>query len=135
MIARAAATTIHRTRGIDIWENLRDILYPKTRPAAAGPQQMYNLPSMRTIAAGAILSSILCGPLSAQWFGYPTPGMPRTADGKPNLTAPVPKAADGHPDLSGVWSPNSAPLQVIAPEASIPFQPWSLKLTHRSEER
>ena len=91
---------------------------------------MYNRPSMRTIAAGAILITILCVPLSAQWFGFPTPGLPRTADGKPNLAAPVPKAADGHPDLSGVWSPNSAPLQVIAPEASIPFQPWSLKLTH-----
>jgi hypothetical protein len=114
--------------------NLRDILYPKKRPETIGchlaPQQMYNRPSMRIIAAQAFLISILCGPLSAQWFGYPTPGMPRTADGKPNLSAPAPKAADGHPDLSGVWSANSAPLQVIAPEASIPFQPWSLKLTH-----
>ena len=40
---------------------------------------------------------------SAQWLDYPTPGIPRTAGGKPNLTAPVPKAADGHPDLSGLW--------------------------------
>ncbi len=84
---------------------------------------------MRTSALAAILSSILCAPLSAQWFNYPTPGMPRTADGKPNLSAPPPKAADGHPDLSGVWSPDSRPLQVIAPAASIPFQPWSQKLT------
>jgi hypothetical protein len=39
----------------------------------------------------------------AQWLNYPTPGTPRTADGKPNLTAPAPRAADGKPDLSGVW--------------------------------
>jgi hypothetical protein len=25
---------------------------------------------------------------AAQWLNYPTPGIPRTADGKPNLTAP-----------------------------------------------
>ncbi len=79
-----------------------------------------------------LLISIWCLPLSAQWFGYPTPGMPRTADGKPNLAAPAPKAADGHPDLSGVWSPDARPLQVIAPDEAIPFQPWSKKLT---EER
>jgi hypothetical protein len=40
---------------------------------------------------------------SAQWIEYPTPGLPRSADGKPNLAAPVPKAADGKPDLSGLW--------------------------------
>ena len=39
----------------------------------------------------------------AQWVNYPTPGTPRTRDGKPNLTAPAPKALDGKPDLSGVW--------------------------------
>jgi hypothetical protein len=41
--------------------------------------------------------------LFAQWPNYPTPGVPKTADGKPNLAGPTPKAADGHPDLSGVW--------------------------------
>jgi hypothetical protein len=39
----------------------------------------------------------------AQWLNFPTPGTPRTRDGKPNLTAPAPRAADGKPDLSGVW--------------------------------
>jgi hypothetical protein len=39
----------------------------------------------------------------AQWLNYPTPGTPRTADGKPNLTARAPRALDGKPDLSGVW--------------------------------
>ena len=49
----------------------------------------------------AILVSIC--PLGAQWLGYPTPGVPRTADGKVNLSAPMPKLPDGKPDLSGVW--------------------------------
>jgi hypothetical protein len=39
----------------------------------------------------------------AQWLNFPTPGTPRTSDGKPNLAAPVPRTADGKPDLSGVW--------------------------------
>ena len=39
----------------------------------------------------------------AQWIDYPTPGIPRTPDGKPNLSAPAPKAADGKPNLSGLW--------------------------------
>ena len=39
----------------------------------------------------------------AQWVNYREPGVPRTRDGKPNLTAPAPKVADGKPDLSGVW--------------------------------
>jgi len=29
--------------------------------------------------------------------------MPRTADGKPNLSSPAPRATNGKPDLSGVW--------------------------------
>ena len=39
----------------------------------------------------------------AQWLNYPTPGIPRTPDGKPNLAAPAPRTADGKPDLSGIW--------------------------------
>lgn len=39
----------------------------------------------------------------AQWLNFPTPGTPRTPDGKPNLAAPAPRTADGTPDLSGVW--------------------------------
>ena len=42
-------------------------------------------------------------PLAAQWLHYPTPGIPRMQDGKPNLSAPTPRTVDGRPDLSGVW--------------------------------
>lgn len=47
------------------------------------------------------------GTLSAQWLNYPTPGIPRTPDGKPNLTAPAPKMYDGKPDLQGIWTTSS----------------------------
>ena len=46
-----------------------------------------------------------CGPASAQWLHYPTPDVPRTADGKPNLAAPAPRLSDGKPDFSGLWQP------------------------------
>jgi hypothetical protein len=39
----------------------------------------------------------------AQWPDVKTPGIPRLADGKPDLSAAPPRTADGHPDLSGVW--------------------------------
>jgi hypothetical protein len=53
--------------------------------------------------------------LSAQWLNFRTPGIPRTADGKPNLMAPAPRTPDGKPDLSGLWRPEVNPywLDVI----------------------
>ena len=47
------------------------------------------------------------GTLSAQWINYPTPGIPRASDGKPNLSAPAPKMYDGKPDLQGIWTTSS----------------------------
>ena len=44
-------------------------------------------------------------PAAAQWLNYPTAGIPRTADGKANLSAPAPRSDDGKPDLSGLWRP------------------------------
>ena len=44
------------------------------------------------------------GPAEARWLNYPTPGIPRTTDGKPNITAPAPRTADGKPDLTGIWN-------------------------------
>jgi hypothetical protein len=41
--------------------------------------------------------------LAAQWQNHPTPGVPRTSDGKVDMTARAPRLADGKPDLSGLW--------------------------------
>src|SRR5262244_4571504 len=55
-----------------------------------------------------LLSTIIAlvgSPLSAQWLNQPTVGIPRTAEGKPNLSAPAPRTPDGKPDFSGLWQP------------------------------
>jgi hypothetical protein len=49
----------------------------------------------------------------AQWLNYPTPGTPRTRDGKPNLSAPAPRSSKGKPDLSGVWQIEPPPAGEI----------------------
>jgi hypothetical protein len=51
----------------------------------------------------AIILTAFATPLAAQWMQHRTAGIPRTADGKPNLAAPAPHTADGKPDLTGLW--------------------------------
>jgi hypothetical protein len=57
---------------------------------------------MRTVAILALLLAAGTD-ARAQWLKLPTPGIPRLADGKPNLEAPAPRTADGKPDFSGIW--------------------------------
>ncbi len=56
-----------------------------------------------------VLSALLSTGARAQWMHYPTPGIPRTRDGKANLSAPLPRASDGKPDLSGLWQAEPTP--------------------------
>ena len=55
------------------------------------------------ICLGFLLVFASVSPGTAQWLHHPDPKTPRTADGKPNLTAPMLRTPDGKPDLSGVW--------------------------------
>ena len=55
--------------------------------------------------AALVALALIPASLRAQWLDLPTPGIPRTADGKPDLNAPAPRTADGKPDLSGLWQP------------------------------
>lgn len=91
------------------------------------------------------LAIALCvAPLPAQWLDYPTKGLPRTADGKPNLAAPAPRTAHGTPDLAGIWhglpdpsdpfdgtAGNQVPkymLNIFRDRKAPPFQPWAAQL-------
>ena len=49
---------------------------------------------MDRIAIAAALW-LLPGSLYGQWLDLPTPGIPRAADGRPNLAAPTPRTPDG----------------------------------------
>ena len=99
---------------------------------------------MKTAALSAIWLAASFS-LSAQWLDYPTAGVPKKPDGKPNLTAPAPRAADGKPDLSGTWEleknlpcpPEGCPDMEISREFmnigwslpdGLPYQPWALEL-------
>jgi hypothetical protein len=74
-----------------------------------------------------LLTSFLPANAAAQWINYKTPGIPRLADGKPDLSAPAPRTADGKPDLSGIWN-GAGPMyrfniaQDLQPED---IQPWA----------
>lgn len=69
-------------------------------------------------------------PAVAQWLNYPTPGIPRTPDGKPNLSARAPKTPNGKPDLSGLWRQGNSRIDSdIKPED---VQPWAHEAARRT---
>jgi len=90
---------------------------------------------MKTAVFATILFA-LTTPLGAQWLKHPTPGIPRTADGKPNLTAPAPRTADGKPDLSGLWQRSSFKYErnIAADLKPGEIQPWAETLVRQRAE-
>jgi hypothetical protein len=89
-----------------------------------------------TTSPAAILILALSAPLSAQWLNYPTPGIPRTPGGKPNLAAPAPHTPDGKPDLSGLWTRISPKYNrnIAADLKPGDVQPWAQKLVDQRTE-
>src|ERR1700675_1921782 len=73
--------------------------------------------AFRVLIPTLLIGTALMGAASAQWMNQPKAGVPRTRDGKPNLSAPAPKMK-GKPDLTGLWQADrDAPGEIerIAP--------------------
>jgi hypothetical protein len=85
-----------------------------------------------------LVSFMLAAAVSwAQWQDFPTPGVPRLPNGKPDLTAAAPKTPDGKPDLSGIWTTKAGYTGNIARDlkpGEVSFTPWAAELyKHRQE--
>jgi hypothetical protein len=104
-------------------------------------------------AHGVLVIAALCVAVmsvDAQWIRYPTAGVPRTRDGKPNLAARTPRTADGQPDLSGVWQNDGygpqnqegvgpTPRTVFfdlthGMQGTPPYQPWAAALAAQRKD-
>jgi hypothetical protein len=106
------------------------------------------------IAQAAALGILLSGTAFGQWIKYPTAGVPKTAGGKPDVSAPAPRTADGKPDFSGLWltasgfcAKNDDPLALncgaelplgreginfgIGLPGGLPYQPWLAELVKK----
>lgn len=83
-------------------------------------------------ALAVLLSVLLSAVCHAQWRSSPSPGLPRLADGKPDLNAAVSRTADGKPDLSGVWrraaDDKNSTTFLLPGFAEIPLQPGAREL-------
>jgi hypothetical protein len=86
------------------------------------------------IPSSIAVLALACVPLQAQWANVPPAKIPRTADGKPNLSAPSPRLPNGKPDLSGIWRPDnkyagrSANFAMDLKVKNVPFRPWAKAL-------
>jgi len=83
-----------------------------------------------------LLAACSASSLNAQWLNYRVAGVPRTADGKVDLSAPTPKTPDGKPDLSGVWESELGYFQDLAKDlkpGEVVMQPWAKALQEQRE--
>jgi hypothetical protein len=88
----------------------------------------------------AIILTAFATPLAAQWVQHRTTGIPRTADGKPNLTAPAPRTTDGKPDLTGLWdmvtdtAVGNVAVRNVGDLKPADVQPWAQALLQQRAE-
>lgn len=113
--------------------------------SAKHPLPMLSSLHTRRSAPIVVALLVLGAPFAAsQWVKYPTEGVPRKADGSPDMSAAAPRMADGKPDFSGTWTsdevdprnpgvppnPNDATTSRrminlgVELQGGLPYQPW-----------
>jgi hypothetical protein len=92
-------------------------------------------PGYLAILLPAVGTFLLSMSAEGQWLNQKTPGIPRTANGKPDLTAPTPRMANGKPDFSGLWRGDTSGADETgkAMDALNP-QPWAAALAEKRKE-
>jgi hypothetical protein len=83
---------------------------------------------LNTVRIALLAAVMMSATVAAQWLTHPTAGIPRTHDGKADLTGPAPRTPDGKPQLAGLWRPNPGMVGDIARNlkpGEVPFQPWA----------
>jgi hypothetical protein len=64
---------------------------------------------VKTSSIVVVLITAALASAEAQWLNYRDPRIPRTRDGRPNLSAPAPRL-NGKPDLTGLWQAERTPV-------------------------
>jgi len=122
---------------------------PKTRRRYNRPVMMVKLPLVVCFATLTVVA-----PAAEQWVAQPASSVPRTADGKPDFSAPPPRLGDGKIDFSGLWHRDSRTPAYAGPGAAgaalspyypdvtadmkpedVPFLPWAREEFRRRRER
>jgi hypothetical protein len=92
---------------------------------------------VRNVMGAVLAVQMLAIPAAGQWLKQPTPGIPRTPDGKADLNAPAPKSPNGKPDLTGMWQPPGGYVDDIIKDlkpGEVSLQPWAAELyQHRRD--
>jgi hypothetical protein len=90
----------------------------------------------RSAVGAAVILLMSAAGLSAQWIRLTLPGIPRTADGKPDLAAPTPKTSEGKPDLTGIWVVASGKYlaNIAVDGVEVPFRPEAAALYKKRRE-
>ena len=97
--------------------------------------------ALRAALTAIVLGSVAVTAAGAQWLNYPTPGLPRLPDGKPNLAAAPQRTSEGRIDLSGIWIKDAGTLDYFYDLAKglkpgdVVMTPWAEAIARQRQAR
>ena len=92
----------------------------------------------RSFAFGTSIFCATVVPAMAQWSNVRTRGIPRTGEGKVDMSAAAPRISQGKPDLSGIWQADKESANEDLSDGlknDFPIQPWAEELAKKRQAR